>query len=35
MEKSVIHDYQTRMRVRDWWTKLKNYESNYLHPERI
>jgi len=21
--------------VRNWWKKLKNYESNYLHPERI
>jgi len=23
------------MRVRNWWKKFKNYESNYLHPERM
>jgi len=32
---SVWNDYQTHMRVRSWWKKLKNYESNYLHPEKI
>ena len=31
----VWNDYQTHMRVRNRWKKLKNYESNYLHPERI
>jgi len=28
-------DYQTHMRVRNWWKKFKNHESNYLHPENI
>jgi len=32
---SVWSDYQAHMRVRNWWKKLKNHESNYLHPERI
>jgi len=32
---SVWNDYQAHMRVRNRWKKLKNYESNYLHPERI
>jgi len=35
MASSVWNDYQTHMRVRNWWKKLKNYDSNYLHPERI
>jgi len=25
---SVWNDYQTHMRVRNWWKKLKNHESN-------
>jgi len=25
---SVCNDYQTHMRVRNWWKKLKNHESN-------
>jgi len=25
---SVWNSYQTHMRVRNWWKKLKNHESN-------